>query len=303
MENTGFRKAFRTHASKKSQADADVTVILYPFERFSSFPNAVADLYKNTTRPFHLIVVEGNAPDSVRSALESIERPDFTVVYTSFYPTAAEAINLALPHVKTPYVFVTDNDSVVHESCIDHLAALAKESAGGWILPVMMNDPEEPFNFENGGQHAPAKTDRLRIRNFMASAEMLSRIGKFDENVATIFSDMDLSLTAKQLNAGILIEPRAQARYRLPMPLKALEARLFERQWDPEQLEASRKHMQKKWKIRIRPDIYRRILTDKHQSLIQSKSSTQPASLGHLLQAQLEFARQSFKKILEPLNK
>ena len=61
-----------------------LTVILMPFERFSSFARAVDHLQRSIDVPFNLIIVEGNAPDSVRVSLEKRQRryKNVTIIYS-----------------------------------------------------------------------------------------------------------------------------------------------------------------------------------------------------------------------------
>src|SRR5687767_12986000 len=89
-----------------------IAVVMIPYERYSTFSDAVESLYQSADHPFHLIVVEGNAPDSVRSSLESYKKKykNLDIIYTNHVPTVGEAMNLAVAHVKSPYAFFMPND-------------------------------------------------------------------------------------------------------------------------------------------------------------------------------------------------
>ncbi|HLD49816.1 MAG TPA: glycosyltransferase, partial [bacterium] len=108
----------------------DLTVIMVPFERFSPFAKAVDDLYKTMDVPFNLIVIEGNAPESVRASLEKCQRKhkNITIIYSNHQTSIGAAINLAVPHLKTKYAFIIDNDVRIPRGAMSSLLRGALEN-------------------------------------------------------------------------------------------------------------------------------------------------------------------------------
>ena len=87
-----------------------VTILLAPLDQYSAFPGAVDAILKETRLPFELIIIEGNAPESVRLKLERRKKQhkNIKIIYSAHRPRLAEAFNLGLPHIRTDllYAFV-----------------------------------------------------------------------------------------------------------------------------------------------------------------------------------------------------
>src|SRR5262245_3255322 len=90
------------------------TIAFVPREVFSTTSRALNTIYAQTDMPFELICIDGNSPPPTRSFLEQEARQrSFTLLRTNTYLSPNQARNLALQHVRTPYVAFVDNDAIV----------------------------------------------------------------------------------------------------------------------------------------------------------------------------------------------
>ena len=82
-----------------------VTIVVVPRERLSFIQRSLSTIFAQTSLPFDLIYVSGGLPLSVQRDLEAeASRKNFKFIHSESYLSPNQARNLALPHVKTPYV-------------------------------------------------------------------------------------------------------------------------------------------------------------------------------------------------------
>src|SRR3989338_3679305 len=140
-----------THKSISSQER--VTIVMVPYEQYSSFPRAIDSIYQHTDYPFELIVVEGNAPNSVKTAIErrTQYRKNAKIIYTNHSPLAGEARNLARPHIRTSRVFFMDNDVRVTACWLSNMGKLSDANNASMVCPAISNtsEPADTLSIDN----------------------------------------------------------------------------------------------------------------------------------------------------------
>lgn len=247
----------------------DLTVIMTPFERFSPFAKAVDDLYKTIDVPFNLIVIEGNAPDSVRASLERCQRrhKNITIIYSNHPTSTGAAINLAVPHLKTKYAFVTDNDVRIPRGAMARFLRDAIENEYGIVCPqnyVVLSRRTNPES---------KNVQSLGIRTcLLISRETFGRLGKFDESMTPFTTGIDIRMRAEELGVSICNETATRIELDGENFLWPMDASIHSFQWNETRVLDSLRELEKKWGIRLQIQDYEEWLKSKKRDLIESRN-------------------------------
>jgi glycosyltransferase involved in cell wall biosynthesis len=175
---------------------------MVPFGRYSIFPRSVDSLFKETSRPFKLILVEGNAPEHVRHELEKRKKKykNIQILYSSHHPRMAEAFNLGLVHVRTEHVFLMHNHLFVTPGWLSELTEHIP--SGSFVrMPYVSHSNGTPYSFLNA---------------FLTSKRLLDEMG---------LTDLEGRLKAK--NIPIEHCPASVLDFRGHAPLKGAPMKLF----------------------------------------------------------------------------
>jgi len=225
-----------------------VTVVMTPFDRYGTFPKAVDDLYQHADHPFDLIAVESAAPPSVQIALESRKKrfQNVQILYSREPLLQPAARNLALAHIRTPWVFFLDNDVRCASGWLGSLVRNTRSLRASVIFPSV----------------APALLGRpagllersaRRRRAILISREAIDRLHGFDEDLDPAGAVADLALRAEAtgltcVDAGSPdITP-----FTVPQPFRLgrSDKTLFEAQWDPARTALSVRTLVSRWEGR-----------------------------------------------------
>lgn len=286
--------------SARNGSKKHITVVMIPYERYSVFPQAVEKLYQNLDVPFHLIVIEGNAPDSIRSSLENQKKQhkNMTIIYTNHCPQAAEAVNLALAHVRSKYIFIMDNETEALSNCLKVLLKDIREKGFEIVYPRTLGS-----NGSNDTAQAVPSIDP-QMRPFLISREALSRLGEFSENISALFFDLNLSIKARARNLRMSFEPKALVKRGFDSPMKPMDMKIFDLQWNVGQARDSMDHLSKEWNLELPEKDYLSWLEDKRQRLTVSKPFFLMDDVANLFQNDFfRAARKGVKRLLQPLTK
>lgn len=242
----------------------DLTVIMIPCEKFSPFAKAVDDLYKAADVPFNLIIVEGNAPDSVRASLEKKQRKhkNITILYSNQPASIGAAVNLAAPHLKTPYAFIMDNDVRIPRGSLSIFLRCAKEKGYGIICP-------QNFTVRRG----PASRKGIGVQTcFMITRDALQKLGKFDEKATPLTLGIDIRMAADEHGIPILNETATSLELDGPSVIWPMDAALHSFQWNEQRVQDSLRSLEQKWGICLPEQDYVLWLERKKQDLADSKN-------------------------------
>ena len=252
----------------------DLTIIMIPFERFSPFTKIVDDLYKTVDVPFNLILMEGNAPESVRSSLEKLQKHhhNITMIYSDHQLSTGGAINLAIPHIKTKYVFVMDNDVRMPSGAMSALLRRAQENQHGIVWPQnYVVCPREGSPTEKTGNKTSSQSLGMRTC-FLISQNTLNKFGKFDEGMTPFTMGIDLRMTAEEMNISICHETSTRMELDGGSPSWDIDSSLHSFQWNQERAHRSFENLQKKWGILLPTQKYTEWLEDKNRGREESKN-------------------------------
>lgn len=260
---------------------AVVTIVVVPRERFSYTQKSLDSIYENTRIPFELIYVDGNSPDHVKEYLETQStQKGFRLIRTEHYLAPNQARNLALPHVKTKYVALIDNDVLVTPGWLDTLVNSAEET-GAWLVgPLILFGSE--FNIvhmaggtidiqEKQGKNwmtqkrpymhhpldavrdkiKPGYTDILELHCLLARTDVFTETGPFDEQFMSMCEEDDLSMTVANAGHKLYLEPDSVVSYVAPSPTDVNWSDLpyFFVRWSNAWCQTSVERAQSKWNL------------------------------------------------------
>jgi len=247
----------------------DLTVIMVPFERFSCFAKAVDDLYESIDVPFNLIVVEGNAPESVRHSLERRQRKhkNITIIYSDRHISAGAAVNLASPHVNTQFAFLMDDEMRITPESMGKLLRNAREKKAGIICPSNYVLPQPTDATWNQSSLHDSHTC------FLITAEALQKIGKLDESMTPCTAGIDIRMAADSAGVAIASEMSARVGRDNQSLIMPMDAELHSFQWNSERVHSSIEKLGKKWGVHLQKKDYFHWLEGKKRALKESKSA------------------------------
>lgn len=235
-----------------------LTIIMAPYENYSIFPQAVDHLYKNIDIPFNLIVVEGNAPEPIRLALEKRQRKhgNMSIIYTNHCPHLANAFNLALMHFKTRFALFTDNGIRFPKGSIENLVNSVKINPTDVVVPESSLIHRKLRTFNGNGKSVCRSIKTVGMRPcFLVSQDLVSGIGKLFGEFSTPYTfGIDLFYRLKSRGVSFIEEKNFKVEASLPPSVRSLDKPLLRLQWSRERLASSIAHLGKSWGIEIEED-------------------------------------------------
>ncbi len=201
-----------------------VTVVVVPGDRFGMARESLATLLRVTRTPHELIVVDGASPPALRDWLAGKAHDrGFRVLRSERLLTPNEARNLALPHVRTPWVAFVANDVVVARGWLAAMLEGASASGADVVVPLACRGVPLHARIAWCGNATPADAmrtacglacERAVVRDCHAHAllvrvELLHRIGGFDAQVAAGMEALDFALQMSRTQATMVFEPDA----------------------------------------------------------------------------------------------
>lgn len=117
-----------------------LTVVVFPWERFSVSVLALESLLQNTTIPYKLIFVDGNSPRHIQQQIHQklAARPNTTLLRYEHYLRPIQARNIGLQFVDTPYVAFVANDVYLYDYALQAMLRCAIEEKADAVTPVVL---------------------------------------------------------------------------------------------------------------------------------------------------------------------
>jgi GT2 family glycosyltransferase len=262
-------------------ASPRATVAFVPREVFCTTRRSLETLYDRTRGPFDLVCIDGNSPPDVRQYLEHEARArQFTLVRTDGYVTPNQARNLAVRHVRTPYVVFVDNDVLVTEGWLDALCDCADQT-GAWVvgplyyefLPegrrlhmvggecrIVVNDRGHRMYYERHHHAhelrddvaepiARTETELIEFHTVLVSMQAFRELGPLDEGLLCNAEHGDLCLTVRNAGHSVYLEPGAQITYAPPKRLEPADEAFFLLRWSEAWAAATHRRIDEKWNL------------------------------------------------------
>ena len=217
----------------------ELTVIMTLRMKHEAFVQAVDRLFSTVTFPFNLIVVEGNAPEPVRRALESRQKrhQNIVILYSFQRLSFTEAYNLALPHLKTRFAFFVDNEVLLAADTLPQLMHCARVNKADIVCPRVL-DGASPGAADSNRLHSfEFDKDRafepISMRSFLITRKALRRVGELDGNSDPVLADIELTSKAGSKELVICTEPAAGVRSNHPVSSFMFPSLSFRRLTEP----------------------------------------------------------------------
>lgn len=265
-------------------AEAQVTIVVVPRERFSYTRESLESIYKYTKCPFKLIYVDGGSPSHIKDYLiaQATEK-EFQLIRTEHYLSPNSARNLGLRQVTSKYVVFMDNDVVVTPGWLQALVECAEETGATIVSPLICQ--YFPLHTEvhcAGGEsgvriETKDETTRRRIIEkiykqgrlvadvrpqlqrqqtglaefhcMMVRTEIFEKIGLLDEALLNTKEHVDLCMLVAEAGGSIYLEPESLVTYVPGPPLEWTDIHYYMLRWSDAWELASLKRLRDKWNL------------------------------------------------------
>lgn len=261
-----------------------VTIGFVPRERFSLAATALEWIYKNTTIPFKLVLVDCAIPKKYREQMDAVlqDKSNFEYIEVDHYIYPNQAKNLILQKLDTDYVCMIENDCLAYPGWLKRMVDTADEFPAKAITPMLLEGPPGSGKFHHDPGIGEIKTweeDGKTVRRFQPNKNvqdytnfkepivvpaMETHIGFFHSSVFETIPDFyDEKLTTREPinvtlalhNSGIpiVLEPRAKVNFVPPPPVYKDELPFYRMMWDMKTAVETNEYLVKKWNLRDMP--------------------------------------------------
>jgi len=216
-----------------SQADGietpDVTVLIPTYNRFDLLAECLETLSSQSYTAVEVLVVDDGSKENIGQKTEQAF-PDVKVIRLSHNQGFASAVNVGLEEVKTPYVFLLNNDMTLEPDCLELLMETMKESEHSMIAPVVFFKDEPEIVYSAGDRiRRNGRPESIGFREhksdlkipemiFGVSAgaallkmDIIDAVGPLDERFIAYFEDADLCFRARLAGYSATCVPNAHA--------------------------------------------------------------------------------------------
>ncbi|WP_425041437.1 glycosyltransferase family 2 protein [Primorskyibacter sp. S187A] len=124
--------------TQTASSDPILSIIIISYNTRQMTLDCLASVYKETTTPFELIVVDNASSDgsaeAIAAAFPPQTHPNLTLLAETENHGFAPGHEVALPHARAPWLLLLNPDTLVLEGAIDKLMAFAARTpdAGIW---------------------------------------------------------------------------------------------------------------------------------------------------------------------------
>lgn len=260
-----------------------VTIVVSPRERFSHTQQTLESLYTHTQIPFELVYVDGASPKEIQTyLLQQAQKKGFILVRSDRFLSPNQARNLALPHVKTPYVLFIDNDVVVTPGWLEKLLTCATETQATIVCPLTcIGEPIHQTIHLAGGEARiilEVKGDRTRrkvhekhyfvnrpvaevqhrlkrqqcefaeFHCMLVKTAIFEKIGPLDEKLLSTREHIDFCMSVTQRGGTVYCEPDSVVTY-VTGTLQWTDLPFFFLRWSDAWDVISLDHFREKWNL------------------------------------------------------
>lgn len=215
---------------KNDVSTATVAVVLVNWNKWEETTTCVASLRAGARTPDRVIVVDNGSSDSSIENLSLLINQDLELIQLSENGGFASGANIGANHAvnEVDFIWFLNNDCVVHEGCLHHLLAAARESAASAFVPLIL-DSSVPGELHYGGGNfnpwlarpshitrpekvavAPAPTRFATGCSLLVSSATLREVGLLDERFFLYWEDIEFSQRLLATGRTIELVPGAR---------------------------------------------------------------------------------------------
>ena len=272
---------------KGSAADARVTIVVSPRERFGMAKASLDSIYAMTDLPFELVYIDARSPAWLSRWLEAESaKRGFSVIRRDRFLTPNEARNLGAAEARTDFIVFIDNDVICAEKWLGALIACADETQADIVAPLVcegmplhsrIHQATGTFTFDKAAFYATphgerelqdvmthhkeqlgsvrdqlkrAPTDTCEFHCLMVRRSLFESLGPLDEHLQATKEHIDFCMLAGQAGAKAIFEPKSVVTYVFPSranPLTPEDIPYFLLRWSPKWQRQDLAYLQKKW--------------------------------------------------------
>jgi hypothetical protein len=254
----------------------DVTVGIYPRERFSVTGRCISALRRNTKPAFKLIIIDCDTPARYRREVDRAvgDLDDVEIIRFDRYVLPNESRNSVVEAAETDYVCLLESDILVQENALQYMLETAKATGAAVVRPTIyqrrgivhfdrhlgeFTDPvvatgqkgrigptTAPEEYEPGSH--PRAVSWSEFHCILLRRAAMKDVFPLDPDLSEP-EHVDFSLRLRAADASIIYEPRAVVRLVPPPPVERKEREFFRFRWDLEKSRESHQRFRERWNL------------------------------------------------------
>jgi len=190
-------------------------IIVLTWNQKQIIKSFIDSLFKSTSLPFRLIIIDNNSKDGTREYLESIKKDNVKIIFNKENRGFVGGMNQGIEISDAPYVCLANNDLIFTKGWLEEIIFIFENYPKVGILNPDSNSlgakPPEDVSIEEFAETLKINNKGIFLEMpfcigfcMCIRREVIERIGKLSEDFAPIFfEDTDYSMRAK--SAGYLI--------------------------------------------------------------------------------------------------
>ena len=256
----------------------NITIVITPRERYSGIIECIDLLYKNTTEPFNLIIIDLNYPQKIKREINHfIATKKNTALYSLGLITPMSALKVIRHKITTAYTILLDNDSRVsanwlpplidsaiaeniaivnpltlEKDGVDKGAQLRSHLYTAEIRTVAVNNKSYLIEHKTFRRALPAKipnniaeSDTFELHCVLFKTNVLKEI---DIPSMVIREHIDLSLQVRNLGLKIITQPKSVIIFdNLGTRMTLSDMKFFFFRWHKQLTFTSAREFKKRW--------------------------------------------------------
>jgi GT2 family glycosyltransferase len=254
-----------------------VSVVVVARDRWSQAPATLERLLGQLDAAVPVVVVDGAAPPSVRSAFDRLaDTGRVRVVRRNRFLASNEARNLGADGLDTEWIAFVENDVTISDGWLDRLLQVGTERQAASVYPAYLDGPEGvtvhglgaeltltgppgaqrliEYQPHAGKRWSDVAADLVPVERIQSEPHIVlvrrsfvEEMGGFDEGLLSWFDHVDLALHHRRLGATAWLVPDVVSIYHAPPPVVRADIGTFVLRWSRSWFGASLEHLCAAW--------------------------------------------------------
>lgn len=258
----------------------NITIGFITRERCSLAVKSLQSLYKNTTIPFRLLIVDGLIPERYRRKISDVvrDKPNVTYIRRDRFLYPNEAKNLVFENTQDEYICFLENDCLVSEGWLANLINACEAFPAMVASPILFEGPMKRNKIHHAWKlgsilkEPGAEKDKIKLTPHRGTpSSWLTKTDPFKvdfieghcvlyhrealKNIYPLKPDLNIdefvdnALTFHKLGITSIMVPSASVEFYAPKFVAKEELPYFRFRWDVNTAEHGRNYLAGKWHI------------------------------------------------------